>query len=1112
MKKNFGLILLAFLIPALLNGQRTVKKVSESVKKNEIKIISQSSTEMVVEVDLNEVFSTELTVNGKETEIFSLQGGSPILEKGAPDLGKLSVSYEIPNARKMAFEVLETEYKDYEGVEVAPSKGNLTRDQDPSKVPFIYGDVYKKDGFYPQKLVQLNTPYILNEKRGQSVWFYPLQYNPVQKVLRVYSKMKVRYYQTTEKGQNELVKVEANNSSEIFNNIYKGHFANYKALKYNALSETGKMLIVCYDDFANEMAGFVEWKKQRGLEVELVKYSQVGSSSNDIKNYVEDYYTKKGLTFLLLVGDAQQIPSLRKSGDSDAAYGHIKGNDSYAEVIVGRFSAENAAQVKTQVERTIYYERDIATGDTWLGKGMGLASNEGGPGQGDDDESDKQHMDNIRKDLLNFGYSTVDQVYDPGASASTVASNLNSGRGVVNYVGHGSNTSFSTTGFNIADVNDLKNENKLPFIFDVACVNGNFHGRTCFAESWLRATNNGKPTGAVAIIASTINQSWAPPMDAQDEMNDLLVHSVSNNTKRTFGGVTVNGIMHMIDEYGSQGSKMSDTWTIFGDPSLILRNKSPKEMEISYNNTLPAGSTSMDVSCNSEGAYVCLSRNGEIVGKSIVSGGKATLRYDAVSGSDPLKLTVVGQDKVTHQGDITIGDAGSVVAVNGYDIVKDDNSNGQVDFGESFSFSVELINEGDKTAENVKASVTISDDYVVSSENKTLTFGNISSNGTKSSNETVSVQVANNVPDGYELQFKLVITGDNIQGEIKKSVFMKVNAPNILFGDLSVDDNFEGNTANGIIEPGEKVKLNIKVENNGHADVVDAEASLEAFEEKYFVFDPVLKIEGLAVGKETTLTYTLTASDDIPAGYTAKFTNKVKFAGYTFEKETSVLCNKASEINMYNGEISVNSAMFYDDGGKTGNYSLNDYTLTMLPGIDGKQVQVTFIDLELYSHWWFGSDYIYIYNSKTVDENALIGRYTGRYHANVGDNGVVTGTNPDGALTFVFNPTETSRDGWEAEVALVDAPRAEKEITSVELAEGESEMKVYPNPVKDVLTLVNVSDSKIKLIDMTGATVKSIVTQENTEFIDVSDIANGSYIVLISSENAVTTHRIVVAK
>jgi inorganic pyrophosphatase len=50
-------------------------------------------------------------------------------------------------------------------------------------------------------------------------------------------------------------------------------------------------------------------------------------------------------------------------------------------------------------------------------------------------------------------------------------------------------------------------------------------------------------------------------------MADILVAG----TKRTYGGVFVNGMFQMIDEYGKDGEKMAVTWVCFGDPSLQLR-------------------------------------------------------------------------------------------------------------------------------------------------------------------------------------------------------------------------------------------------------------------------------------------------------------------------------------------------------------------------------------------------------------------------------------------------------------------------------------------------------------------------------------------------------------
>jgi len=154
--------------------------------------------------------------------------------------------------------------------------------------------------------------------------------------------------------------------------------------------------------------------------------------------------------------------------------------------------------------------------------------------------------------------------------AAMVSNLVNSGVSIINYTGHGSNTSWSTTGFSNTNINSLTNDDMLPFIFSVACVNGDFTGTTCFGETWLRATNSStnRPTGAIGFYGSTINQDWSPPMQAQDEFNSLLL----NEVYITFGALCYNASCSMMDEYGSgssdSGAEMFLTWHIFGDPSI----------------------------------------------------------------------------------------------------------------------------------------------------------------------------------------------------------------------------------------------------------------------------------------------------------------------------------------------------------------------------------------------------------------------------------------------------------------------------------------------------------------------------------------------------------------
>ena len=108
--------------------------------------------------------------------------GTSIMEKGSPDLPKISSSIIIPDKSKMKIIVSNSEYEEYLNVNIAPSKGNLTRDVNPESIPFTINDDYKENKFYPGDLVDLGNPYILRDVRGQGVNFYPVQYNPVKVV------------------------------------------------------------------------------------------------------------------------------------------------------------------------------------------------------------------------------------------------------------------------------------------------------------------------------------------------------------------------------------------------------------------------------------------------------------------------------------------------------------------------------------------------------------------------------------------------------------------------------------------------------------------------------------------------------------------------------------------------------------------------------------------------------------------------------------------------------------------------------------------------------------------------------------------------------------------
>lgn len=522
MKRIFLLITLLIALGMALNAEQ----VTVGSMPNQIRLTQSTPDHMVMELTLGQFDAKPVTINGATWHELSLKKEGITLEAGFPTLPVLARSVIIPNTALMRLSLVDSEYVELQ-MPVAPSKGNLTRDIDPDSVPYTFGDVDFGDQPWPTENAYLTEPFILRDYRGITVRFQPFVYFPATQTLRVYTKMSVAIDASGTDLTNSLPVAKSSHANE-FAGIYRNMFLNFNEAKYPDLAESGRILAIKHSMFDTVMQPWVDWKRQNGYRVDVVDVTVAGPTANQIKTYIQNQYDlNDGLMFVQIFGDAPQVPSLSSGGGgSDPSYALLAGADNYPDIYVGRFSAQNEAEMQTQVQRTVYYERDIQAGSDWIQRAMGIASNEGGGGQGDMGESDQQHMENIRTDLLNYGYVSVDQMYQTmGATATQVATNVNAGRGFINYVGHGSETTWVTTGFSNNHVNALTNDNMLPFIVSVACVNGNFVSQTCFAKAWLRSVNENTnaPAGAIGMYASSVNQSWAPPMRAQDEVTDLLI-------------------------------------------------------------------------------------------------------------------------------------------------------------------------------------------------------------------------------------------------------------------------------------------------------------------------------------------------------------------------------------------------------------------------------------------------------------------------------------------------------------------------------------------------------------------------------------------------------------
>ena len=678
MKKHILTILLVML-GLVTFGQQWTAISGNTPSKYQVALVASSERNITVDLQLSGFFTSEVTTPQGQACIVSLPKTVSVAAAGEPNLPMIPIPTIIGDRALMGVQVISAEYTDYPNMEIAPSKGDFPRSINPDDVPYTYGEAYQHDAFFPAQLVELDEPYIHRDVRGQNMMVTPCQYNPITKVLRVYHHLVLSMDKI---GYDTRNIIETRSNTLIldpdFKATYENRYINYEASmsRYTAIEEAGELLVICYDNFMSAMEPFVAWKKQIGRPTTMVGTSTAGSSNSAIKSYITSYYNQHpNLTDVLLVGDVAQIPGASAGGGSysgkgDNPYGQVAGSDRYNDVIIGRFCCETAAQVTNHVNKVINYERDLNASATWLPIGQGISTTAGTGGHYNED--DYVHVDNLRTDLLNYNYTNVYRDYQSvsgttATSASVVSQHINGGVSIINYCNHGSETSWGVFSYSNSHVNALTNDYKLPFVFSVACLVGKYDysgSGGCFAEAWMRATNNsnGNPTGAIGGMFSYISQPWVPPMYGQDEMVDILVETYSNRIRRTMGGVSINGIMSVLDLGASQAINYGtyETWILYGDPTLTLRNAVPQNMGVTHAPTMYTDATSFAVNAtNGNGALATLTRNGEIMGSATITNGSCNITFTAPGSTGTATLTVFGYNKITYIADINIVGGGT---------------------------------------------------------------------------------------------------------------------------------------------------------------------------------------------------------------------------------------------------------------------------------------------------------------------------------------------------------------------------------------------------------------------------------------------------------------------
>lgn len=614
-----------------------------------------------VRLELAGFDQSSVEIDGKTYTQVSIPGLESLREKGMPDLPKIARDLVLDtNATGAKVVVIQDLTSTFDVAPIAPSKGDILRTETPQNVPYEFSpQVYgAAKASYPGRPAAVGKVFRMRDVQGVNLRLHPMRYDAASGKLLVTRQLVVRVVPEGSRGF-QLLR-DGGAQDRAFLDLYRAHFANFgmmPSVRTHEIEDTGKLLILSHPSFVSALAPLVRWKTEKGIQTTLASLNDVGGQHfEQIKDFIAKAYREKGISSVILVGDAEFMPfhdgvSGNAAGnEADPLYTTVDGDDNYPDMFISRISVKTAEEASYAVEKILMYEKQPEVGGDWYSRGLGIASQEGEP-------MDKERADILKDLMLGWHFTEVGSVYEPNDNSADIAAAVNRGVGFINYIGHGSTTQWVTGGFTNRHVDALKNGTRFPVIVSVACVNGNFayYGEDSFAERWMKAGSKSNPKGAAAIFASSTNQSWVPPTVGQK----AIVENMVDEKFHTVGALFTHGSVAILEDGSSTADQTFETWHTFGDATMEVRTEAPKAMNAKIPTQITEGMHEIVIKDVEPGTVVGVASTQKLMGRAVAPRGAraTTLRIplsDCPMAGETFTVTITGANKIPQRAEVSV--------------------------------------------------------------------------------------------------------------------------------------------------------------------------------------------------------------------------------------------------------------------------------------------------------------------------------------------------------------------------------------------------------------------------------------------------------------------------
>lgn len=348
---------------------------------------------------------------------------------------------------------------------------------------------------------------------------------------------------------------------------------------YSTNTDSAELVIISHSaaDFMAAAENWANYRRSQGFGVKVIdvadifdEYSYGSTSSLAVKNFLNNAYANWRTSYVLLLGDGSYDPRnyegfgywdliptrsvslIFDESFSDEALADFNG-DGLGEMAIGRIAARNVNTINTAFAKTTAFETpEMANLDRGAIFAYDLPNG-----------FDFGGMSQILRDQLPPSTTSVMVGREMPDAQQTLISEMNLGRYIINYAGHGSTGLWASSSFfSSSQVPQLSNTNSPTIFTMLTCLNGYFlqpNGNSdSLAENLVKAPNG----GAVAAWAST---SETTP-DIQLMMGQRFYNKIGLGTIPRLGDLIRDAKSVL-----PNSTDVRFSWVLLGDPMLKVR-------------------------------------------------------------------------------------------------------------------------------------------------------------------------------------------------------------------------------------------------------------------------------------------------------------------------------------------------------------------------------------------------------------------------------------------------------------------------------------------------------------------------------------------------------------